>query len=139
MKNYKIFTAGKTSGFSYPQQMEWRNQLEGLIRSKCDKSVFFIHPPIFYPHGGREAMEWDMCQIMDSDIMVVNLENISDSIGTCIELGIAAAMNMFGYKYIYVVGIGSSDIDSPWLSSVVFHREETLEDAAEYIKNYLLV
>lgn len=84
-------------------------------------------------------MEWDMCQIMDSDIMVVNLENISDSIGTCIELGIAAAMNTFGYKYIYVVGIGSSDIDSPWLSSVVFHREETLEDAAEYIKNYLLV
>lgn len=48
MKTYKIFTAGKMSGLSYDEQMKWRKDFETILRSRCNKSLIFVHPPMFY-------------------------------------------------------------------------------------------
>lgn len=143
MKTYKIFTAGKMGGLSYDEQMKWRKELQNLICSKCDKSLKFVHPPVFYQYGDieneREAREWEISQLKDSDIVVVDLTTIADSIGTHIELGIIEAMNQFGYKHIHLIGVGEPNVSHPWIQLGMLRQESTLEDAADYIINYLLL
>ena len=130
-------------GLTYAQQMKWRNQLESMIRTRTNKNITFIHPPMYYQYDDNcdesEKMKWEISQIKDSDIVVVNLSTISDSIGTHIELGIIEAMNQFGYKHIHVVGLGNPDTDHPWIPLSILRQEETIEDVADYITEYLLV
>lgn len=145
MKTYKIFTSGKMGGLTYRQQMEWRAKIEALITSASDKAITFIHPPMFYQYKENdiqndiESRTWEINQLIDSDIVVVDLTTISNSIGTHIELGLIEAVNRISNKNIYVVGIGKPNIDHPWISMGIFHSEDTLEEAADYIINYLLV
>ena len=72
----------KVDGLTYEQQMEWRKQLESLIREKTDVSVSFIHPPMYYDynngeyhHNEREVKLWSISQIYNSDIVIVNCIN----------------------------------------------------------------
>lgn len=143
MKTYKIFTAGKMGGLSYDEQMKWRKDFETILCSRCNKSLIFVHPPMFYQYGDetneREAREWEINQLKDSDIVVVNLTTIADSIGTHIELGIIKAMNEFGYKHIHLIGVGEPNVSHPWIQMGMLRQENTLEDAADYISTYLLL
>lgn len=144
-KTYKIYTAGKMGGLTFAQQMDWRIKIENLIREQTDKQITFVHPPMFYTYDEQlhktesEVMSWDISQVKDSDIVIVDLSTISDSIGTHFELGIAEAMNEFGYKHIHIIGVGKSNTDHPWISLCCLRQEETLEDAAKYIVNHLLI
>lgn len=143
MKTYKIFTAGKMGGLSYDEQMKWRKDFETVLRSRCDKSLTFVHPPMFYQYGDetneREAREWEINQLKDSDIVVVDLTTIADNISTHIELGIIEAMNEFGYKHIHLIGIGEQNVSHPWIQMGMLRTESTLKDAADYISIYLLL
>ena len=145
MKTFKIYTAGKMYGLSYGEQIRWRLELEHLVRTISD-NVIFVHPPHYYRYSDeqpqwneREAMIWCLSQIRDSDIVVVNLRDIGQSIGTNMELGFIEALNQMSGKHIHVVGIGEPDIEHPWLNEILLHREETLEQAAAYISAYLLI
>lgn len=143
MKTFKIYTAGKMYGLSYSDQIEWRIELERLIRTVSD-NVFFVHPPHYYRYDNehwdeREAMIWCLSQIRDSDIVVVNLNQIGKSIGTNMELGFIEAINQMSDKHIHVVGVGEPDIEHPWLNKILLHQEATLKQAAAYISAYLLI
>lgn len=144
MKTFKVYTAGKMSGLSYDEQIGWRLELEHLVRTVSD-NVIFVHPPHYYRYDAelhkteREAMVWDLSQIRDSDIVVVNLENIGDSIGTHMELGFIEAMNQMSTKHIHLIGFGKPYVEHPWLNEVLLRREDTLKQAAAYISAYLLV
>jgi len=145
MKTFKIFTAGKMGGLDYKSQMNWRKEIENLITSVSDKSISFVHPPLYYQYKENdikndvESRTWEINQLIDSDIVIVDLSSISDSIGTHIELGIVEAINRMSNKNIYVVGVGKPNVNHPWISLGIFHQEDTLEEAADYIINYLLV
>lgn len=128
------------------EQTAWRYELERLIKEKApDKSVIFVHPPDYYNYDTQkhktenEERVWALSQLKDSDIVVVNLSNISSSIGTIMELATADAMNQFGYKHIHVVGVGKPETDHPWISSSLLRQEDDLRDAADYITEYLLI
>ena len=138
------------SGLSYDEQIRWRLELEHLVRKKAADAgdpnyLMFVHPPHYYRYGEgmhkteREAMQWDLSQIRDSDIVVVDLSTVADSIGTCMELGFIEAINQMGTKHIHVVGVGHPATDHPWLHEVPLRIEDTVEGAAEYIAAYLLV
>lgn len=142
MKNYKIFTVGEIAGIPYRRQMEWRDELETSLRNESDKSVTFIHLPMFYNNNSiksKEARDWVINQIKDSDIVVVNLNSIENSVETLFELGIITTINNSSYKHINAVGIGNANINHPWIQLCVNHIEETIEETADYIINYLLV
>lgn len=130
-------------GLSYNKQMQWRKDLENILRARCDKSLVFVHPPMFYQYRNeineKEAREWEINQLKDSDIVVVDLTTIADSIITHIELGILEAMNEFGYKHIHLIGIGKPNISHTWIQMGMLRHENILEDAADYIINYLLL
>ena len=145
MKTYKIFTAGKMGELPYDQQLAWRWEIEDMIREATLASVVFVHPPMFYqynkkdPENDIESMNWEINQLIDSDIVIVDLRTISGSIGTHMELGVIAAVNKVLPKNIYVVGFGKPDIENPWIENGVFHSEETAADAVDYIVNNLLI
>lgn len=146
MKDFKIYTAGKMSGLSYEEQMAWRRHIEYAIKGRTSKAITFIHPPLYYHYdrpeeyqSEREVMEWDLSQIRDSDIVVVNLAGINDSTGTHFELGVTNSINNFGSKHIHVIGIGDPSSVYSWIRLSLHRCETTYEDAADYIARYLLV
>lgn len=144
-RTFKIYTAGKMSGLTYERQMGWRNKLEGIIRSRTNADICFIHPPLFYSYeekfhkSEREILEWELSQIKTCDIVVFDLSTVHDSIGTTMELAFAKAANNSGYKNINIVGFGRLNTTHPWIPLCLLRQEESLENLADYICTYLLV
>lgn len=152
MKIFKVYTAGKMSGLSFSEQFDWRREIDRLIKDRCEDlsiptcSVRFIHPPLYYQYdkcwhqSEKEVKNWELHQVRDSDIVVVNLDGIESSVGTHFELATVDAVNSFGHKHIFVIGVGNPNQElHPWIELCLHRRESNFEDAAEYIANYLLV
>lgn len=152
MKQFKIYTAGKMAGLDAYDQMEWRTRIARSIMNAMNEvglphsSVKFIHPPMYYQYNEsfhkseKEVKDWDLSQVRNSDVVIVNLDDVESSIGTHYELGIVDAVNSFGGKHIFVIGIGGEGKDlHPWIEETLHRREPDYQDAADYIVNYLLV
>lgn len=150
--SYRIYTAGKMAGLSSYDQMEWRKRIEISVRHAADivgisqSEIKFIHPPMFYQYGKtyfqseREVKDWDLNQVRNSDIVIVDLDTVETSTGTHYELGMVDAVNSFGNKHIFVIGIGGENkVLHPWIEDTLHRREADYDDAADYIVNYLLV
>lgn len=142
---FKIYTAGKMSGISFGQQMDWRNKVERELLKLTDEPVKFIHPPLYFNYEcdlhktEAEIKTWELNQIRDCDIVVANLNGIDSTIGTHFELGFVDAVNTFGNKHIYVVGIGDGKNLHPWIELSMLRIEPTIEAACSYISEYLLI
>ena len=148
MKEFKIYTCGKMSGIPYEQQIKWRKYIEKCVKDNTlyrDCNVRFIHPPLFYNYeenqhkSEREIFEWELTQVHDCDIVVVNLDQIDTTIGSHMELGTVNAINMFGDKHIFVIGVGKFENLHPWIKESCLRIEDSFEHAAIYICDYLLV
>jgi hypothetical protein len=147
MREFKIYTCGKMSGISFEQQMGWRCAIESLIKKKYDGSdkVKFIHPPLYYNYehtmhkSDKEILDWEMMQLHNCDIVIVNLDGIDSTTGSHMELGAVQGINRFGDKYIYVIGIGNDENLHPWIKGTCNRIENNYSDAVKYIIEYLLV
>lgn len=142
----KIYTAGKMSGLSYEEQMRWRLEIEDEVRNRTSKPVTFIHPPKFYTYSRsdfqseKEVKDWELNQLRNCDIVVANLDDINSSVGTHFELSTVDAINSFGNKHIFIIGVGGSEEPlHPWIELSLFRKEKNFEDAADYIVRYLMV
>ncbi|SCY31518.1 hypothetical protein [Ruminococcus sp. YE282] len=141
-KTFKIFTSGAMGGLTYNEQMDWRLELEHLVFELTEKKVKFIHPPDFFDydfHDQRVVKEWEINQLLDSDIVVINLSNIKNSIGTHIELGVVQAANRLPGHHITTIGIGEPNTDHPWIKSSIFYSVKDTVEAADFICKYLLI
>lgn len=146
MKEIKIYTAGKMAGLTYEEQMNWRYRIQEYIRRRTNRKITFVHPPMFYTYDSAyhktelEVKNWDINQVRDSDIVIVNLDGVNSSVGTHFELSMVDAINSFGNKHIYLIGVGeSNEVLHPWIECSLHRHEKDFEDAAEYICEYLLV
>ena len=118
--SYRIYTAGKMAGLSKRDQIGWRYKIEQCVRDAADmfgipqSSLKFIHPPVYYTYGEKhyqsekEIKDWDINQVCKSDIVIVNLDSVDDSIGTHYELATVDAVNSFNNKHIFAVFTNSS-------------------------------
>lgn len=143
-RRIKIYTCGKMSGTTFESQMKWRIDFDDSIREALevhdiDANVVIIHPPLYYNYvdpcykSQREIFEWEMAQVCDSDIVVVNLDNVGTSVGACMELGAVKGCD----KKIFVIGIGDESNLHPWIKESCLRIEDNIDDAADYIVNYL--
>lgn len=147
MKEYKIYTCGKMSGIPFEEQIGWRLKFEKALRGLLDGNctVKFIHPPFYYNYEDekhkteKEVLEWEMTQLHDCDIVVVNLDKIDSTTGSHMELGAVQGINRFGGKHIFVVGFGSKNNLHPWIEETCLRIEDNIDDAADFVVNYLLV
>jgi len=141
----KIYTAGKMSGIPFEEQMKWREEFEYKLKQYSDCEISFIHPPLYYNYDyinhktEAEIKEWELNQLRKCDIVIVNLKEIDTSVGTHFELAFVNAMNMFGDKHIFVVGIGEEENIHPWIKLSLFRQEPDLNSACQYIIEYLLI
>ena len=147
MKEYKIYTCGKMSGTTFEKQMKWRKNLEELVNEKYDGNdrIKFIHPPLFFNYEHmqhkteREILDWEMKQLHDCDVVVVDFDGIDSTIGSHMEIGAVQGINRFGDKYIYVVGVGEEKKLHPWIKESCMRIENNLDDLAQYIAEYLVI
>ena len=148
MREVKIYTCGKMSGIPYEEQMRWRNNFTSCLKKEndfIDRKITIINPPIFYNYEHkvhkteREILDWEMKQLHDCDIVVINFDGIDSTVGSHMELGAIQGINRFGDKYIFVIGIGKEDELHPWILETCNRIEPDCESAAKYVAEYLLI
>lgn len=141
----KIYLAGKMSGLSFKEMNEWRQELKEIL-NKCSENsntrVNVINPVDFYNFEEKrhqnelEVEEYDLAHVVSSNIIVVNLDGLSDSIGTIIELHDAKYHNK-----IPVIAFGDSStykILHPWIKNDITRVEDNIYGVAEYIQDFYL-
>ena len=121
--------------------IEWRNQIEERLNYKTDKTFTYINP-IYYRNLGLPETEfdkWNIGQIGDSDIAIVNMDELDDK--TLYELGFIDAINHLSTKNIYVVGFGSKTPTtiSTYVDALLFHYESDWKSAIDYIFDYIII
>lgn len=145
MKEYTIYTCGKMNGLSLEEQMSWRIRLERAIRDVAPEGaeLDFIHPPFFFNYEydshktQREIKQWEISVVKNkTDILVVNLEGINDSVGSHFEI---AAADSVQNRFLPIIGIGDPNSVHPWILDSLLRIEEDFNSAADYISTYLLL
>lgn len=139
----KIYTCGGMKNKTTEEAMLWRNELENCLRmSGVVASVF--KPPEFYNYdefkqqSEAEIKEFEFAKLRESDVLVVEFDGIESSVGSCMELGYANAVNSFGNKHIFVIGYNNTDKNvHPWITDSCIRIEDDLNDIAFYIANYV--
>lgn len=142
MRELIIYEAGKMSGLSYELMNEWRVELKKLLMESAenyDVKVKVINPVSYYNfmnprhHSEKEVMEFDLNYIRKSDIVIVNLDGLNTSIGTCIELYEANKNN------IPVIAFGKIETYTnlhPWIKEYISRVDWTKEGLVEYITDF---
>ena len=103
-----------------------------------EKNASFFNPVDYYNFeekqhkSEREIMEFDLYNLRNSDLVIVNFNNIW-SIGTAMELMLAKEM------HIPVIGWNPNDeVLHPWLKECVTRLCDNLREAVEHVVSYYL-
>lgn len=144
MRKIKIYLAGAISGLTYEQMNTWRNDVSEAIKSAASYKDCFaniINPVDFYNfqnprhQSEREIMKYDIAHVKSSDLVVVKLERLNGSIGSCIELYEA-------YKCdIPIIGLGTEDeycALHPWIKECITRYEKNHSETAGYIRDFYM-
>lgn len=145
-KRLKIYAAGKMMGLDLKEMNEWRVNLKtilnNLVELKDNYEIDLINPVDFYNFENKahksekEVMRFDLAHVKSSDIIIVNLENVNTSIGTCIELYEA-------YKQeIPILAFGTDEAyeqTHPWLKECITRVESNIIGLCNYIFDFYMV
>lgn len=129
----RIYLAGAMSGLKWSEMFDWRNTIRC---SELYNDFIIINPCIMYPEiiteeVEKESMLWDLYQVRQADILVVDFSH-PNSIGTTWELAIASE------KHIPIIGVytsGKSDIH-PWWRMATSYICNDIEELIDYISTY---
>lgn len=149
---FKIYTAGAMEAYKNSNKAEiWRKNVRDYFNN--DKDVMVINPVDFYRYGSdysksdREIFEFDLHKLRSCDLVLVNLNDIRKSIGTCIEVYEAHKIGIPVVGFIDELFGDFYDKDlinkiHPWVHSCI-NRIETgsfaMQDALEYINSYYVL
>ncbi len=143
----KIYLVGAMEVYHGTDKAEnWRKDVKEYFKKYCD-NIKIVSPTDYYAYGknyhktDKEVFRFDLHKVRTSDVVLVNLNDIRKSIGSCIEIYEA-------YKSdIPVIGFLDNELPigemikliHPWIYCCV-DRIETGEDsmirACNYIMNY---
>lgn len=140
--SYKIYLSGaigcyEKSGSDYHKV--WRKDVIdaffGVSIDDCfDPTKFYSYNDSSYTE--KEVMRYDLKQLKNSDIVLVNLDSIDMSIGTAQEIFYAYLLNI---PIIGFIEDEESTYIHPWLKEEVdkiFVGENSKDEAIDYIKTY---
>ena len=142
----KIYLCGKMSGLTYEEMNSWRKKIEDALKIKsgfAGKEINVVNPVTYYNFEEKrhqseiEVEEFDLAHVTSSDIIIVNLDGLKDSIGTIIELHDAHYHNKipviaFGGKCLY-------DELHPWVQNDITRVEEDMIGVVNYIRDFYLI
>ena len=134
----KIYLAGCCEKVRKEERTIWRNECEKWFKANTD-GFSVINPVSYFDYDGNdhqsesEVFRFFRRKVEESDIVLVNLENIRQSVGTICELA-------FAYKKdIPIIGFNSVQYrpdHHSWIDIMLDRSFIKAEDAMEYIKNY---
>lgn len=134
------------NGLSFDEMNTWRRKLKSLLLSAAaisDYQMQIINPVDFYNFEERryqseiEVEEYDLAHVISSDIIVVNLDGLSSSDGTKIELHDARYHNK-----IPVIAFGDKELYEklhPWIKINITRVENTIEEVVKYIQEFYMI
>ena len=141
METCKIYLSGSMMDSSWEEQTKWRRQFQDAIKFgdyDYEKSVTFFDPTRYYnfkekqQKSEREVMEFDLYNLRNSNLVVVNLNN-SKSLGTMSELILAHEL------HIPVIAWNpNNELLHPWMESCVTRMCDSLREAVEYTVEFFL-
>lgn len=140
METVKIYLSGGMSTLNFEEQSKWRQQIIDAINYNydCEKKPIFFNPVNYFNFeevkykNQREAMEFDLNALRNSDLVIVNF-NDPESLGTCAELAIAYEMRL------PIIGINKDDkVLHPWLCEFCMRMCSSLKEAVEYVVEFYL-
>ena len=144
----KIYLAGAMEIYEGTNKAEeWRNNVKNYFKNDC--RVHIISPVDFYNYGSndhktdREVFKFDLRLVEQSDILLVNLNDIRESIGTCIECYEAYKKNIPVIGFIDDVFDERDlpDIIHPWIFCCCDRIEigkDSMNKTLEYIGDFYL-
>lgn len=134
------------SGLSFNEMIIWRKELKVQLQFAAQNSGYriqVINPVDFYNfeenrHQSEDEIEdFDLAHVITSDIIVVNLDRLSSSDGTKIEIHDANYHNR-----IPVIAFGNKELYNnlhPWTKRDITRVEKTMEDVVQYIKDFYMI
>lgn len=141
MDRYNIYLSGGMSGLTEEEQTVWREKIRNAVvfeDYKYEKKPYFFDPTQHYSifksehKSEREAMEYDLYKLRNSDLVIVNF-NAPNSIGTTMELALAKEHR------IPVIGINTDGKElHPWLVECCTRMCDSLREAVDHVINYYL-
>ena len=142
MKDFKIYLSGSMTNSSWEEQTKWRKQFRDAIKFgdyDYTKSVAFFDPTQYYNFeekkhkSEREIMEFDLYNLRNSDLVLVNLGNNGDkSIGTSMELMLSKEL------HIPVIAFNGNKEMHPWILETCSRMCTSLKEAVEYVVDFYL-
>ena len=91
MKSIYLIGAMQIYGEKSEEAKEWRDKVKEYF-SEYSLNFDCIAPTDYYEYGSdyhksnREVMRFDLRKVREADIMLVNLKNIRQSVGSCDEI-----------------------------------------------------
>ena len=141
----KIYLAGKMGGLTFEEMNKWRCETHRKLLSQAKmsgKKINVINPVLYYNFEEKrhqteiEVEEFDLAHVISSDIIIVNLDGLKDSIGTIIELHDAH----YHHK-IPVIAFGSQELYDnlhPWIKNNITRVENNMDDMVTYIRDFYM-
>lgn len=141
MEVVNIYLSGAMSGLTLEEQTKWRKQIHDAILYEGHDMFYkpvFIDPTMYYGFDDvrhkseREAMNFDLYKVRESDLMVVNF-NKPDSLGTAMEMAIA-------YEYrIPIIGLNKDGVElHPWLECMCDRICDDMREVVTHVVEFYL-
>ena len=142
---YKIYLAGKMNGLSFEEMNNWRHEVSRKLLNlseMSDTKLNVINPVLYYNFEEKrhqteiEVEEFDLAHVISSNIIIVNLDGLKDSIGTIIELHDAH----YHHK-IPVIAFGNQELYDnlhPWIKNDITRVENNIDEMLDYIQDFYL-
>ena len=133
MKKINIYLAGGMEGISYDDSCSWRVDIANKLHHWCHVFNPWDHVSDFkeFAMEDREAMDYDIYQLLHSDIMIMNINN-KFSVGTNAEMGIA-----YTHK-IPILSIHENTTEElhPWQKCMSTKIFKNIDDVVSYIAQH---
>lgn len=132
------------SGLTLKMMNTWRLGVKEELNKISDSSntkVIVVNPCDYFNFEEKkhqtelEVMNFDLAKVKNSDILIVNMDGLNTSIGTCIECYEA-------YKQgIPVLAFGSKELYKglhPWIQNCITRHDEDYHRTVNYIRDLYL-
>lgn len=151
-----IYLAGRMGGLTKIEYNTWREGLKKKLEIAagcCNSMIQVINPADYFDfdnmegHTDKEIMQFDLNMVHQSDIVIANINDINESIGTAIEVYEANRLNIPVIAYANVPEILEHkrnnvifDKIHPWIkeclaTKLMFHSD----DVVQYVKDFYMV
>lgn len=134
----KIYLCGAMGCYDNPEEyMFWRRKIVSIYRDVADvfdQSEFYNYEHRMHKTE-KEVMEYELYHLIRSDLIILNLDRVHESVGSIMEIAIANDHN------IPIIAFGAEDKMEnlhPWIKECIFRHENNMPDVITYINKYFL-